>query len=78
MIPDANLLDYLQVLLLTMIVAYFAMKEVGDDREVNPILEFIFTIFFMLVAAVFAIVVVIAVFAALFFGVIWVLDLIDH
>lgn len=74
MILSAAPLDYLQVFLLAMIVAYFAMKEAGDGREVNPILGFVGMILFMAGAAI----VVFAVVVALALGLNWSLGFLGH
>ena len=54
-----------------MLVAYAAMREAGDGRDVNPILGFFFMIVFLAVASI----VLIAVLAAITFGANWALGL---
>lgn len=71
MTSDANLLDYVQILLLGMLVAYAAMREVGSERDVNPILGFFFMIVFLAVASA----ILIAVLAAIALGANWALGL---
>lgn len=71
LIEGANLLDYLQVLLLAMLVAYFSMKEVDarDTGMVAAVLMVLFMAVWLLIAATL----VIAVLVAFVYGVNWAL-----